>query len=392
MHAVWVHDHIFRTNRNGSVFSAGKLPASVWQRYRPVADKLTVIARSRPLAAGESAKGLVNANAEGVSFRFVPNLGTPKAQLLKRGQAKAIIRKVLEDADCLIARIPSFTASEAIPLARALGKPLALEIVGCGWDTLWNIGNIKGRLYAPITYLQMRQQARQAPYAIYVTREFLQQRYPCPGYTEHASNVEIASPHPAVLDQRLNKPVGDKLIFGQIGYLDNQYKGIQIAMQALALSKESIGNFEFRILGGGNPEPWLALARKLGIVVQVKLEGTLSGSDAVNTWLDDLDVFLQPSLTEGLPRALVEAMARACPALASQVGGIPELIETSCLHHATDAKQLSNNICQKACDPNWRKQQSIRNFKHARHYASDVLNSRREAFWKQFAEHVAQTK
>ena len=360
----------------------------MWQRYRPLADELTVIGRSQPLAADESASKLVSSNTNGVSFCFVPDLGSPKARLLERGKVRAIIQPLLEKADCLIARLPSFTANEAIHVANKLGKPYAVEMVGCPWDALWNYGNLKGRIAAPISYLQTKQSVANAAFTIYVTKAFLQQRYPCPGVCEYASNVEIPTPSPNILQQRLNKKLSDKIVFGQIGYLDNKYKGIQVAMQALSSAKEQLGDFEFHILGSGKQEPWLQLAESLGIAHQVKLEGTLSGAEAVNAWLDKLDIFLQPSLTEGLPRALVEAMARACPALASDVGGIPELLHPDCLHPAQSANKLSENMLRMATDESWRVQQMQRNFEHAKNYSSDILNERRNAFWASFADYV----
>ena len=48
-------------------------------------------------------------------------------------------------------------------------------------------------------------------------------------------------------------------------------------------------------------------------------------------WLDDMDLYIQPSLQEGLPRAVVEAMSRGLPALGAHTGGIPELLGEDCI-------------------------------------------------------------
>ena len=42
---------------------------------------------------------------------------------------------------------------------------------------------------------------------------------------------------------------------------------------------------------------------------------------------DNIDVFIMPSLQEGLPRSMVEAMSRGCNVIGSRVGGIPELLD-----------------------------------------------------------------
>ena len=54
--------------------------------------------------------------------------------------------------------------------------------------------------------------------------------------------------------------------------------------------------------------------------------GRVDDREAIRAHLDQADLFCMPSHTEGLPRALVEAMARGVPAIGTRVGGIPELL------------------------------------------------------------------
>ena len=50
--------------------------------------------------------------------------------------------------------------------------------------------------------------------------------------------------------------------------------------------------------------------------------------DRIEVWLKMLDVFVLPSLSEGTPMALLEAMAQGLPVVASNVGGIPSIIRS----------------------------------------------------------------
>ena len=49
--------------------------------------------------------------------------------------------------------------------------------------------------------------------------------------------------------------------------------------------------------------------------------------DKVFEWLDTIDLYVQPSLTEGMPRAAIEAMSRGCPVVVSDVGGLKNLVD-----------------------------------------------------------------
>ena len=101
-------------------------------------------------------------------------------------------------------------------------------------------------------------------------------------------------------------------------------------------------------------------------------------------WLDEIDLYLQPSFQESLGRALIEAMSRACPAIGSTIGGIPDLLAPECLHRPGDAIRLGELIMCAARDTEWQHDQARRNFGLAKSYGNDVLDGRREAFWRDF--------
>ena len=91
-----------------------------------------------------------------------------------------------------------------------------------------------------------------------------------------------------------------------------------------------------------------------------------------------MDVYVQPSRQEGLPRAVVEAMSRALPAIGTCVGGIPELLPPERLYASGDVRALAGIISgftHKSLES-----EAQRNFAHAAEYARDVLDARREAF------------
>ena len=114
--------------------------------------------------------------------------------------------------------------------------------------------------------------------------------------------------------------------------------------------------------------------------VLVEFTGALSGA-AVRSRLDAADLLVMPSRTEGLPRALIEAMARGLPAIATAVGGIPELLAPADLIAPGDPGALAAAIRSRLADPQWLADASARNLTRARAYAQAELTRRRDAFY-----------
>jgi glycosyltransferase involved in cell wall biosynthesis len=106
----------------------------------------------------------------------------------------------------------------------------------------------------------------------------------------------------------------------------------------------------------------------------------------VRAALDHADLFVLPSRTEGLPRAMIEAMARALPCIGSTVGGIPELLPPEDLVPPGDAAALARKIREVVCDPDRMARMSARNLEQARQYREDALSGRRIAFYQRVRE------
>ncbi|MDH3626653.1 MAG: glycosyltransferase family 4 protein [Acidobacteriota bacterium] len=94
-------------------------------------------------------------------------------------------------------------------------------------------------------------------------------------------------------------------------------------------------------------------ARRLGIAGRIEWAGWVDGEEKANL-LRRADLFVLPSLREGLPIALLEAMAWGLPCVATPVGGIPRLIasdDVGWLVPAGDAGALSVAIDRLLSDP-----------------------------------------
>ena len=98
--------------------------------------------------------------------------------------------------------------------------------------------------------------------------------------------------------------------------------------------------------------------------------------------LDEADIFLLPSRAEGLPRAMVEAMAHALPCIGSTAGGIPELISKDNIVEPGNAKMLAMKIEEIVSDPVRMSIMSSQNLIKAKEFTEAALNPARTAFLK----------
>ena len=326
---------------DGSVWAEGA-PYSFWSRYLDEFESVTILGReeaqSRPRA------GMVRADGPGVELRAVPHYIGPRAFVMRYLAVRSAARPVVYDRGALILRLGSVLALSFEPLLLRSGRPFGVEVVGDPWDTF-----ARGAVRTPVRVVarwvltkSQQRLCRTAAVAAYVTRDFLQRRYPCASseyavsdveleceapFTTHYSSVELANsdfaPHPHVLDpSRAARIV-------TVGSLAQAYKGVDVLIHALSAVRRSGHSCELTVVGDGRLRPKLeTLAASAG--VPVRFTGHLTRAKVVRE-LDASDIFVLASRTEGLPRALIEAMARGLPCVATRVGGIPELLDSDAL-------------------------------------------------------------
>ncbi len=389
MKVLFAFDNKFCRGKDGRYYSDGQFPYRIWQRYLESFDEIVVAGRVRPLRPDERLEDLDLSNGPRVSFVEIPNLSGLPAALTNRAEAKRKIADALQGCDALIVRVVSEISRVAYQLAQEMQKPWAVEVTSCTFDCLWNYGNWQGKAYAPVAAYYTRKLVSEAPFAFYVTQEFLQRRYPCRGVTVGCSDVQLVDRNEDVLAKRLarlNQARGPCRV-GLIGSLAQGQKGVDTALNALGQIKARLPSFQFLVLGGGDPTRWQKLATEHGVADRTEFCGVLPSGSAVNAWLDSIDVYIQPSYNEGLPRALIEAMSRACPALGSNVGGIPELLGVECLHRPGDSRSLAALLERAMTDIHWQASQAEVNFRKTAQYEQTELAPVRSRFWLAFADY-----
>lgn len=359
----------------------GNSVAAMWNRYHNLSDECTLICHLKKVQ--KSSQDIIDGK---VKLLFINKINTIKAYVkrLSKENDKIALSQV-ENADLCIVHVPNRNGYQVIKHCKRLNKPYMTVVCGCPWDALWNHG-WQGKLLAPGAYLQLRKAQRQAPYSIYVTNEFLQQRYPTQGVSIGCSNVNIHTGKEEVLKERLyniqsRKKENRLLKIGTAAAIDVAYKGQEYVIKALSLLKKESIFFEYHLIGRGDNTRLKKIAEKEGVTDQVFFHGSIP-HDKVLSFLDGIDIYIQPSKQEGLPRSLIEAMSRGCLCLGSRTAGIPELLEPQYVFPKGGVTGIAAIL--KGVNLQKREEQARRNFEKAKEYDVELLNKRRTDFLNQF--------
>lgn len=291
------------------------------------------------------------------------------------------IREEVTRADLVIGRLESFPACRAFDAARSAGKRFFAELMSDPWDGYWNY-SLLGKLVAPYAYLKTKQVLKHSDYALYVTQRFLQHRYPCPGKSVGVSNVLIGRPEEGILARRLSRIncfSPGKITLMTTAAVNVRYKGQAYVIRAIPeLNRKGI-RVEYMIVGEGDRTRLERLAGRLGVSDQVRFCGKVS-LEEVFALLDRTDIYIQPSLQEGLPRAVVEAMSRACPCLGARTAGIPELLPERCVFRRRSVGAIVRAVTE-LLDPGILRRLAEMMYAGSAEYADDILSARRNAYY-----------
>ena len=158
------------------------------------------------------------------------------------------------------------------------------------------------------------------------------------------------------VDKAISKSIRDayrgNLLVGHVGALDNNQKGQEFIIDVARQLEKSNPEIHFLLVGQGGDEKMLKEAaaglRNLTFIGFV---------ENVGDYLAAFDVFILPSLKEGIGSILLDAMEQGLPIVASNVGGVPEIVrddENGILIEPARPDQLRAAILHLCAEPNLR--------------------------------------
>lgn len=379
---LFCHDGPLIINSNSEVYGISHTNGA-FARYKLISENVKILIRIKKT---EDIAGRNRIDTAEYKIIEAPNMAQLKSWLDFRNKIN-VFRETIKESSYIVVRVPGIQGIICYHIAKKYNKKILLELVGDPY-LAYKYHSIKGRIIAPIMKKLYKNMLKNSEWTIYVTSNYLQHKYPSNGFQLACSNVEIEHKD-IVLNKHkyahfdLNQNV---IKLGTISPLHIKFKNQEAVIKSLGLlKKKGIENFEYYLVGPGDSTRLKKIAIKENVYDKIHFVGVLNKTQ-IYKYLDSLDIYIQPSKQEGLPRAIIEAMSRGVVCLGATTAGIPELLEPKYLfsNKKTNYKEIVEILL------NLKKenlmQTSELNYYKSFEYEKEKLHKKRNEFFLEFKE------
>lgn len=388
MKAIITLEHRFYSYK-GELYTLGAFDQKFWKRYLDIFSEVLIVARVRPLLKLEGNE--IRVSSDRIKFYELDSYIGAKQGFMKLPSLKRKLNLLADtNQGAYILRIGSPIADLLVPILKKRSIPYAVEVVGDPWDVF-----AKGAISHPVRPLlrlyfayKLKKQCAGAKFSSYVTEHALQKRYPPRNSvkTINASSINLSKDF---LFE--NKTFGrDDFDWVFVGTLEQFQKAPDILIRSFKILLNKHPRARLNFVGDGRKRLVLEeLAISLGVQDSIYFHGSVASSEQVREFLVSSPFFVLPSRGEGLPRAMIEAMACSCLCVGSDIGGIRELIDAEWIAPVNDVEQLAQKMI-KIMDQSVEQKNIIssRNFHKAKDYLGDKLENRRKDFYLSIKNHL----
>lgn len=390
-------DHQFERTPDGKVWVKTIYGSEFWNRYLEVFDCVRVAARVRDVDSVEGKMLLASRDDGRVEFFAMPHYRGPKQFVLRYFKIKKAVKSVADGCDCALFRIPSPIANMAKKVVAKKRLPWATEIVNDPWDN-FAPGTVKS-VFRPIYRRhftnQVKKYAKKANGVSYVTQFALQKNYPSYASLHGESKQRFESYYSSIIlkndyfycERKYDANKNQFSIIHVNSCVTDYSKGHDVVIRVAKLLREKGMPIKVTFVGDGPMREFFEnMAKEHGVGDIVSFTGLLSGANEVREQLLKADILIFPTLGEGLPRTVIEAMAVGLPCLSTSVNGIPELLQEQDMFAQQDAKAFADRAYALLTDGELYNNVSQRNVEKAREYEDSVLTKRRSQFYQKLRE------
>lgn len=376
-------DYIFRHNEH--YYFKSQEWADFYQRYLRVFESLRIC--NRVIDEKILKKGRIEVSDPRIEIHPLPIFHGPKEYAKSYIAVGRAMKSAVKGCDAAILRLPSTVAQRLSSQIRKAGIPYATEIVfdaGDGAETADNI--IEKFLWRTIDK-KMRRICASADGVACVTENYLQKSYYSTKDRHFTGSYSTLALDKSFYTSPRQFPEKKTLTIAhvdlQIGL--HSRKGTDIIIQALAKLKQNGITVNVAFAGDdwdNSTSKILEYAKALGIEGQVSCPGFLTRQQ-LDQFLDNADLFVMPTKAEGLPRVIIEAIAKGLPTVTTPASGNPELIPDHWLVDFYDVDGYADKIRELVTDSNAYEKASRENFNHSLQYENSILQTRRDRFYSE---------
>lgn len=383
-----VTDHRFYS-WNENVYDNYVFDYDFFAEYLSVFNEVTVLARVKPIKSFDPS--LKISTGTNVKFLVLPDFRGIK-WLLKSKKLLSNYKSHISKFDAICYRIPSIAAYN---VARQNKKIVsAFELIGDPKESLFNISDsVFRKFYLSILGCLFNYQThyivQKSVTGSYVSFKHLQDKFPLKDKRKDFSISSIRLLESQIISDVQNLELSQEVIriihVGSFVPVKNQ--SILIELIEILHCRGLCARLQF--VGDGALR---GACQKL--VVDKKLEdwvhfcGHLIGTENIIHELDKNDIFILPSSSEGMPRSLIEAMARGLLCFGSNRGGTTELLDNEFIFDLNDVNLIADKVIDVINNQELMNRTRQKNLEKAKFFEQSKLKRKRILFLEELKSHV----
>ena len=367
---------------DGKIYFKNKEWYDFYQRYLRVFDCLTIA--NRVLEEKTLSCNRVIVDDERINIIKIPFFSGPFNYAKVWFKINKQIGEITNSVDCGLFRLPSTIGQRICDIFYKAGIPYALEIVYDANDGWHSSTSFLEKILWKMIDKRMIKSCSNAKGVSYVTEQYLQRHYP-PSRDAFTANYSSLSLNKSFYTGPRNYPKHRSYVIAHVAnqVMYNGRKGYNQLIEAVKILNNRGVNVKV-VFGGPSYNNGIELlseyATSLGVKEKVEFAGYLT-REQLSEYLELADIFVLPTMAEGLPRVLIEAMAKGLPCVTTKVSGNSELIEEKYLFKYGDVNNLVERIYSLLCNRELYEDASKKNFDKSTEYEASVLEKRRDNFY-----------
>ena len=340
---------------------------------------------------------LLQVDGKGVDIFELPKTSGAIDYFRKKKDIEKLALTALKSCDAAALRIPDPLSFFLIEQCCKLRKPFVVEITTDIWTYLapQNSTMRFGLFFRYYWHYLQKQACLKANGVSYVTQYHLQSRYPSyislhPADQKHFEAAFTDADIP--LNQFRQSPKNEFFKDGKIklvhisGNLSFDGKGYKELLEALNILSKTY-DIELGLVGDGELSPAnLQYVRDNNLLSFIHKYGKVETRERMFDILNDSDIFVFPSYTEGLPRVVVEAMACGLPCVGSDIPGNRELMQNDALVAVHNGSALASKLDELIRNVELLRVYSVDNLlKAKKEFSKEAVNKKSQEFYQRLA-------